>query len=83
MHHGKIARTPLAVAATLGLLCALFAGAAGADGDKLDEAKASTAKAISLLKEAPAAPAGREAHRKKAIDLLMRAHGEILKAKGE
>jgi hypothetical protein len=72
------------------LALALVAGAAVA-GDaaepdpKLGEANESAAKAIAALKAAQA-PKGSEAfetHRKKAIDLLTRAQGEILKAKGE
>ena len=67
-----------------GLAFAFVSGAAWAADAKLDEANASTAKAIALLKSAGGSPAGEaEAHRKKAIDLLTRAQGEILKAKGE
>jgi hypothetical protein len=69
---------------TLGLALALVSGAAWAADAKLDEANASTAKAIALLKASESSPAAElEAHRKKAIDLLTRAQGEILKAKGE
>jgi len=68
----------------VGLAAALVSGAAWAADAKLDEANASTAKAIALLKSAESSPVGEvEAHRKKAIDLLTRAQGEILKAKGE
>jgi len=68
----------------LGLAAAFVSGAAWAADAKLDEANASTAKAIALLKQAEGSPAGEaDAHRKKAIDLLTRAQGEILKAKGE
>jgi hypothetical protein len=75
-------RTPWIV--TLGLAAALVSGAAWAADAKLDEANASTAKAIALLKAVEGSPAGEaDAHRKKAIDLLTRAQGEILKAKGE
>jgi hypothetical protein len=75
-------RTPWVVA--LGLAVAFVSGAAWAADAKLDEANASTAKAIALLKATESAPAGEaDAHRKKAIDLLTRAQGEILKAKGE
>jgi hypothetical protein len=72
------------------MVAALLAGAAvGADSPasdpKLDEAHESTAKIIALLKSAESrkGQADFEAHRKKAIDLLTRAQGEILKAKGE
>jgi hypothetical protein len=64
---------------------AAIAGDAPAPDAKLGEANESAAKAIALLKAAQA-PKGSEAfetHRKKAIDLLTRAQGEILKAKGE
>jgi hypothetical protein len=66
------------------LAAAFVSGAAWAADAKLDEANASTAKAIALLKSAETSPTPEiEAHRKKAIDLLTRAQGEILKAKGE
>jgi hypothetical protein len=65
------------------MVLAFFAGSARADGDKLDEAKQNTAKAIALLQAVGGDKAQRDTHRKKAIDLLTRAQGEILKAKGE
>ncbi len=71
------------VLAALTLAVGLVAGVAYAAGEKLDEAHATTAKAIALLKESPPMAADQEAHRKKAIDLLTRAQSEILKAKGE
>ena len=64
---------------------AAIAGDAPAPDPKLGEANESAAKAIAALKAAQG-PKGSEAfetHRKKAIDLLTRAQGEILKAKGE
>jgi hypothetical protein len=64
---------------------AAVAGDAATPDPKLGEANETAAKAIVLLKAAHA-PQGSEAfetHRKKAIDLLTRAQGEILKAKGE
>jgi hypothetical protein len=68
----------------VGMTAAFLSGAALAADAKLDEANATTAKAIALLKSAASSPvAETEAHRKKAIDLLTRAQGEILKAKGE
>jgi hypothetical protein len=81
---------PRAVGAGLFLALALAAGAAVA-GDapapdpKLGEANESAAKAIAALKAAqgPKGSESFEAHRKKAIDLLTRAQGEIIKAKGE
>lgn len=66
-----------------GLVTAFIAGAAWAGGEKLDEAHATTAKALALLKEASPGRPALEVHRKKAVDLLTRAQGEILKAKGE
>jgi len=87
MHDRILARrlrpsTPLMI--TLGLAAAFVSGAAWSADAKLDEANASTAKAIALLKAAEGSTAGEaDAHRKKAIDLLTRAQGEILKAKGE
>jgi len=67
-----------------GLLAALPAGTATAEGDKLDAAHASVTDALQALKDAP--PRGDSAqfedHRKKAVTLLTRAQGEILKAKG-
>jgi hypothetical protein len=71
----------------LGLVLAAGAGVADtARADpKLDEASESTAKAIELLKAAHGKKGQDdfEAHRKKAVDLLTRARGEILKAKRE
>jgi hypothetical protein len=81
MSKTTTSRTSFVLASTFGLGLAFFAGAAWADGDKLDEARQSTGKAISLLQGIEAAKG--DAHRKKAIDLLTRAQGEILKAKGE
>jgi hypothetical protein len=64
---------------------AAVAGDAGAPDPKLGEANESAANAIALLKAAqgPKGSESFETHRKKAIDLLTRAQGEILKAKGE
>ncbi|HEY3499084.1 MAG TPA: hypothetical protein VGK73_30545 [Polyangiaceae bacterium] len=75
------ASTKLLAGLTLG--AGLFASVAYAASEKLDEANANTAKAIVLLKESPAGADDKDAHRKKAIDLLTRAQSEILKAKGE
>jgi hypothetical protein len=64
---------------------AAVAGDAATLDPKLGEANESAAKAIALLKAAqgPKGSESFEAHRKKAVDLLTRAQGEILKAKGE
>jgi hypothetical protein len=73
----------IAGACALGL--AFVAGHALAEGSKLEEAQSNTTKAIVALKAAGSekASADFETHRKKAVDLLTRAQGEILKAKGE
>jgi len=67
-----------------GLLAALAANTATAEGDKLEQAQTKLTEALQALKDAP--PQGDAAqfedHRKKAITLLTRAQGEILKAKG-
>jgi hypothetical protein len=83
MSNTTASRTSVALASGLGLIVAFLAGAASAEGDKLDEARQNTAKAIALLQGVEGDKAPRETHRKKAIDLLTRAQGEILKAKGE
>ena len=83
MSKTKPSGTSLILASSFGLVLAFVAGHAWADGDKLDEAKQNTAKAIALLQGVDGDKAPRDAHRKKAIDLLTRAQGEILKAKGE
>lgn len=64
---------------------AFGAGHAFAEGSKLEEAQANITKAIAALKTAEGKHAAPdfETHRKKAVDLLTRANGEILKAKGE
>lgn len=70
----------------VGLAAGVAVGADPAPSDpKLDEAHESVAKAVALLKTAQGkkGQADFEAHRKKAADLLTRAQGEILKAKGE
>jgi hypothetical protein len=74
-------RTSFVLASSVGLVLAFLAGSAWADGDRLDEARQSTAKAIALLQGVEGEKGN--AHRKKAIDLLTRAQGEILKAQGE
>lgn len=68
----------------LGPLAALPVSTATAEGDKLETAQTKLTEALQALKDAPAQgdPAKFEDHRKKAITLLTRAQGEILKAKG-
>jgi hypothetical protein len=68
---------------SLAMAAAFVSGVAWAGDTRLDDANASAAKAIALLKAVPSPVAELDAHRKKAIDLLTRAQGEILKAKGE
>jgi len=70
----------------VGLAAGVAVGADPAPSDpKLDEAHESVAKAVAALKAAQGKKgnAAFETHRKKAVDLLTRAQGEILKAKGE
>ncbi len=76
-------KSSFVLASSAGLLLAFVSGVALADGDKLDEARQNTAKAIALLQTVEGDKAPKDTHRKKAIDLLTRAQGEILKAKGE
>jgi hypothetical protein len=77
-------RASVLLVTSLGIAAALVSGVAWAADMRLDEANASAAKAIALLKAAAPSPVPElDAHRKKAIDLLTRAQGEILKAKGE
>lgn len=66
-----------------GLLAAFWVGTASAEANLLDTAHANVTHALQALKEAPAqGDASKfEDHRKKAIMLLTRAQGEILKAK--
>lgn len=65
------------------LAAAFWAGNAAAEGDQLDVANASVTTALQALKQAPASGDASkfEAHRSKAVTLLTRAQGEILKAK--
>jgi hypothetical protein len=66
-----------------GLMAAFWAGTASAEADLLDTAHANVTSALQALKDAPVqGDASKfEDHRKKAIMLLTRAQGEILKAK--
>lgn len=71
---------------TLGAIAAavaFWAGSATAEADKLDTANAKLTEALQALKEAAPRgdPAAFEGHRGKAVGLLTRAQGEILKAK--
>jgi hypothetical protein len=66
-----------------GLAVSFFAGAALAADSKLDEAQAALTKAIDLLKKSEGQGEKFEQHRQKAVDLLTRAQGEVVKAKSE
>jgi hypothetical protein len=67
----------------LGLGLAFAAGVAHGADTKLDDAQAAVTKAIGLLKDAQGTGPNFEEHRKKAVDLLTRAQGEVVKAKAE
>lgn len=85
MTFSNLRRFARAGSGALLLGLAFSAGHAVAEGNKLEEAQANITKAIAALKSAEGqkAAADFETHRKKAVDLLTRANGEILKAKGE
>jgi hypothetical protein len=67
----------------LGLGLAFAAGVAHGADTKLDDAQAAVTKAIALLKDSQGTGPNFEEHRKKAVDLLTRAQGEVVKAKAE
>ena len=83
MQNTKMKRSALLVAGALSLAGAFFAGAAYAADPKLDEATALITKAVAALKAAQNPDPKKEfgGHRMAAIELLMRAQGEIIKAK--
>lgn len=64
----------------IALAAAFWAGSAWASRAELDEAHASVAKAVQSLKAVEASE-GAQTHISKAVGLLTRAQGEILKAK--
>lgn len=70
-------------AVSLGLSAAFVAGVAYGDDSKLDQALSALTSAVSLVKDAPTQGSDFEEHRKKAVDLLTRAQGEIVKAKSQ
>ncbi|MEI9950658.1 MAG: hypothetical protein WDO74_17185 [Pseudomonadota bacterium] len=76
-------RSALLVAGALCLASAFFAGVAYAADPKLDDARNLITQAVAALKAAENPDPQREfgGHRMAAIELLMRAQGEILKAK--
>src|SRR6188768_1054675 len=83
MQNTKMKRSALLVAGALSLAGAFFAGAAFAADPKLDEATALITKAVAALKAAqnPEPKKEFEGHRRAALELLLRAQGEIIKAK--
>ena len=82
MSHERSLRKWIFRAVMAAALCAAFAGgvAFGSD-DKLDDAQAAMTKAVAALKGAQSDAPQFEEHRKKAIDLVTRAQGEVVKAK--
>jgi len=83
MQNTSMTRSALLVAGALSLAGAFFAGAAYAADPKLDQATALITQAVAALKAAQNPDPKKEfgGHRMAAIELLMRAQGEILKAK--
>jgi len=83
MQNTSMKRSAVLVAGTLSLAAAFFAGAAYAADPKLDEATDLITKAIAVLKSAQNPDPKKEfgGHRMAAVELLMRAQGEIVKAK--
>jgi len=76
-------RSALVVAGAFSVAGAFFAGAAYAADPKLDEATELITKAVAALKAAQNPDPKKEfgGHRMAAVELLMRAQGEIIKAK--
>ncbi|HET7540840.1 MAG TPA: hypothetical protein VFK05_13245 [Polyangiaceae bacterium] len=83
MQNSSMQRSALFVAGALALAGAFFAGAAYAADPKLDEAMSLITKAVAALKAAQAPDPKREfgGHRMAALEFLLRAQGEIIKAK--
>ncbi len=83
MQNTSMKRSAVMVAGALSLAGAFFAGAAYAADPRLDEATGLITKAVAALRAAENPDPKREfgGHRAEAIALLMRAQGEILKAK--
>src|SRR6478736_4668911 len=83
MHNTSMKRSAVLVAGALSLAGAFFAGAAYAADPKLDEATDYITKAVAALKAAHTPDPKKEfgGHRQAAVELLMRAQGEIIKAK--
>ncbi|HYQ41804.1 MAG TPA: hypothetical protein VER11_07545 [Polyangiaceae bacterium] len=83
MQNTAMKRSAVLVAGALSLAGAFFAGAAYAADPKLDEATDLITKAVAALKAAQNPDPKKEfgGHRMAAVELLMRAQGEIIKAK--
>jgi hypothetical protein len=83
MQNSSMQRSATLVAGALALAGAFFAGAAYASDPKLDEATDLITKAVAALKAAHNPDPKNEfgGHRKAAVELLLRAQGEIIKAK--
>ncbi|HEY0463224.1 MAG TPA: hypothetical protein VGC79_03400 [Polyangiaceae bacterium] len=83
MQNTSMKRSAVLVAGALSLAAAFFAGAAYAADPKLDEATALITQAVAALKAAQNPDPKKEfgGHRMAAVELLMRAQGEIIKAK--
>ena len=83
MQNQSIKRSAVLVAGALTLAGAFFAGAAYAADPKLDEATKLVTQAVAALKAAQNPGPKKEfgGHRTAAVELLMRAQGEIIKAK--
>jgi len=84
MQNASMRRSALWVAGGLSVASAFFAGAAFAADPKLDEATDLITKAVAALKAAQSHPDAKKefgGHRMAAVELLMRAQGEIIKAK--
>ncbi len=83
MQNTSMKRSAVLVAGALGLAGAFFAGAAFAADPKLDDARALITQAVAALKAAESPDPKQEfgGHRQAAVELLMRAQGEIIKAK--
>src|SRR6478752_8024187 len=83
MHNTSMKRSAVLVAGALSLAGAFFAGAAYAADPKLDDATDLITKAVAALKAAQNPDPKKEfgGHRMAAVELLMRAQGEIIKAK--
>jgi outer membrane biosynthesis protein TonB len=83
MQNTSMKRSAVLVAGALSLAGAFFAGAAYAADPKLDEATELITKAVAALKQAQNPDPKKEfgGPRMAAVELLMRAQGEIIKAK--